>query len=51
MAPRRVRLEEGKVAIPNDILNWLGVRPGDGVELQVQDDKIILVKCAEALVN
>lgn len=47
----RVKVEDGAIAIPDEILAWLGVKPGDEIEMQVKDGKIVLTKRIEALVH
>lgn len=48
---RRVEIEDGAVAIPDEILAWLGVKPGDEIEMHVKDGKIVLTKRVESLVH
>lgn len=46
-----VEVVEGIVALPDDILELLGLRPGDAVELIVDGDRIVLRKRAATAVH
>lgn len=47
----KVEVIEGQVVIPDEIMAVLGIRPGDGVEVFLDGDAIILQKNALNLVH
>lgn len=40
-----MKVEDGAITIPDEVLAWLGLKPGDEVELRVHDGEIIMMRC------
>lgn len=47
----KIEVIEGKIILPDEVLTLLGLRPGDGVEVLLEGDTIVLQKNALNLVH
>ncbi|MCC7508496.1 MAG: AbrB/MazE/SpoVT family DNA-binding domain-containing protein [Planctomycetes bacterium] len=43
--------DEGYAPLPRDLLERLGMKIGDAVEIRIEDGKLIIVKCANPDLN